>query len=182
MGVDISFYTLKYPKESMQKLFEYAKSLGLDEFVKITENEEQICFFGSGQEFLIPFFNYNEEYSEKEINRESIEELASLLKDTLSECADILYNDLNKRLFNTNTQLNDDVVYAKNPIKTVLECNSICDERLRQYKFRMSNYIKNVDYDYVYPIKFLDVCIVYKHLMDILSRTKDKKIFMCASF
>ena len=29
MGVDINLYTLKYPKEDVQKLYNYAQQLGL---------------------------------------------------------------------------------------------------------------------------------------------------------
>ena len=106
----------------------------------------------------------------------------NLLKDILSDCENILYKDLNKRLFQTKTQLDDEVVYARKSIKTAIECNEICDRRLEQYKFRSSEYIENVEYDHVYPIKFLDVCIVYDHLRIILDRIGDKKIFMKASF
>lgn len=182
MGVDINLYTKKYSEEDVHKLYEYAKQLGLEDLVNIVETENVLCSFGSGQEFLIPFFGYKEEYSEKEITKEKIRELSELLKDILSECEDILYNDLHKRLFKTKTLLDDDVVYARKSIKAAVKCNDICDKRLEQYKFRWSDYIKNVDHDYVYPIKFLDVCIVYDHLREILSSTEDKKIFMSASF
>ena len=182
MGVDITLYTLKYPQEDVKKLYDYAKQLGLSDLVKTIENVNQLCFFGSGSEFLIPFFGYKEEYSEKEITKEKIRELSELLKDILSECEDILYNDLHKRLFKTKTLLDDDVVYARKSIKAAVECNAICDKRLEQYKFRMSDYIEHVDYDKTYPIKFLDVCIVYDHLREILSSTEDKKVFMSASF
>lgn len=182
MGVDIDLYTKKYSEEDVHKLYEYAKQLGLSDLVKTVENENKLCFFGSGSEFLIPFFGYKEEYSEKEITKEKINELFNLLKDVLSECEDILYKDLNKRLFQTKTQLDDEVVYARKSIKTAIECNAVCDRRLEQYKFRSSEYIENVEYDYVYPIKFLDVCIVYDHLRIVLDKVGDKKIFMKASF
>ena len=182
MGVDIDFYMKKYSTEDVHKLYEYAKQLGLEDLVNIVETNNVLCFFGSGQEFLIPFFGYKEEYSEKEITKEKIKELCELLKDILSECEDILYNDLHKRLFKTKTLLDDEVVYARKSIKAAVGCNAICDKRLEQYKFRMSNYVEHVDYDHVYPIKFLDVCIVYDHLREILSSIEDKKIFMSASF
>ena len=91
MGIDITFYTIKYPKEDVQNLYDYAKQLGLSDLVKTIENVNQLCLFGSGSEFLIPYFGYKEEYSEKEITKEKIKELFDLLKDILSECEDILF-------------------------------------------------------------------------------------------
>lgn len=174
MGVDIEFFTLRHPVEKLNAVLEFAKSLGVEDAVKFTSSYP-IAYLGSGSEFLLNYFNYNEYYSEKIINISKISELFSLLKDCLLKCDTQVKQEVHKSIFvdtKLDDNVSDEVVYGKLSEKTHLACDKICFDYFKSFKFNS------------YNISFVDICYCYESIKSLLNETKDKykTIIMVASW
>ncbi len=163
MAICINFYVHKYSKETLSKVLEYAKSLGVEDAVKI-DDRQLVSFTGRCSGFILNYFNARVGV-DVELTNSQIKELFSLLKEVLEGCNKIFKKNLNVSIFDgdsiSDTNVYDPLINSLIENSTVCECDAYCTDKLKT------------------SISFLNTCFLYSH-MRILNN-KGKNIILSSS-
>lgn len=157
MAICINFYVHKYSKETLSKVLEYAKSLGVEDAVKI-DDRQLVSFTGRCSGFILNYFNARVGV-DVELTNSQIKELFSLLKEVLEGCNKIFKKNLNVSIFDgdsiSDTNVYDPLINSLIESSTVCECDAYCTDKLKTH------------------ISFLDTCFIYSHMRILNNRGKN---------
>ena len=154
----IKFYVHKYNKETLSKVLEYAKSLGVEDAVKIDDRQLVSSTNKKYSYFILDYFNAKVGV-DVELTNAQIKELLSLLREVLDGCDKIFKKHINKSIFDgdyiSDTNVYDPIFNSSTINPYVIECDAYCSDKLK----------KN--------ISFLDICFIYSHMRILNSIGKD---------